>query len=153
MNENRDLLVNYYSSKGVTVVDNLTLVGTSDFIDQNWTTEHYNEKGRQAIAKNVASIIRDFHQEEFESHDFNTVQKSIFFNNCEGITKWSNEQTITNVDAFSGQMSSKTDNKDEYSITFEYPFGKIPEFKYCAVKLEKANTEVSSVGYGTVLTV
>jgi formate dehydrogenase major subunit len=33
------------------------------------------------------------------------------------------------------------------------PFGKIPEFKYCAVKLEKANTQASSVGYGTVLAV
>jgi formate dehydrogenase major subunit len=33
------------------------------------------------------------------------------------------------------------------------PFGKIPEFKYCAVKLEKATTQASSVGYGTVLAV
>lgn len=33
------------------------------------------------------------------------------------------------------------------------PFGKIPEFKYCAVKLEKANTQAEKIGYGTVLTV
>jgi hypothetical protein len=57
MRKNRDFLVERYSKKGVLVVDNLEVVAGEDFTDQNWTTEHYTERGRRAIAKNAADAI------------------------------------------------------------------------------------------------
>lgn len=58
MEQNRKLLVNYYSRKGVTVVDNMSLIANEYFIDQNWTTEHYTEEGRKIIAENIDKKIR-----------------------------------------------------------------------------------------------
>lgn len=54
MRENRDLLVNRYTAQGAIVVDNMELVNGKDYIDQNWTTEHYNQTGRWIVARNVA---------------------------------------------------------------------------------------------------
>jgi hypothetical protein len=65
MKQNRDLLVNRYSSRGVLVVDNLELVNGKDFVDQHWTTEHYNEQGRKAIAANLAEALKKFYQKEY----------------------------------------------------------------------------------------
>jgi hypothetical protein len=41
MKQNRDVLVNRYRSMGVTVVDNLESVAGYNYLDQEWTTEHY----------------------------------------------------------------------------------------------------------------
>lgn len=57
MEENRDLLINYYTRRGVIVVDNLEQIPSDYFIDQNWTTEHYSDAGRKKIANNIANII------------------------------------------------------------------------------------------------
>lgn len=59
MRQNRDYLVKRYSSPMCVVVDNLDLVSGKDFIDQDWTTEHYNYKGRMRIAKNLANKLKD----------------------------------------------------------------------------------------------
>lgn len=53
MKQNRDLLMKRYNKNGVVVVDNLEMVNGKDFIDQDWTTEHYFQNGRIAIANNV----------------------------------------------------------------------------------------------------
>lgn len=53
MRQNRDLLVKRYTAQGAIVVNNLELVDGKDYIDQNWTTEHYNQTGRWNIARNV----------------------------------------------------------------------------------------------------
>jgi len=66
MDENRDLLLNYYRSKGVVVVDNLSAVEDQQFIDQTWTTEHYGEKGRKTIARNVAAALLPWYQDEYK---------------------------------------------------------------------------------------
>ncbi len=58
MRQNRDYLKQRYQSENTTVIDNLELVNGHDFIDQNWTTEHYNERGRMRIAKNVAEALK-----------------------------------------------------------------------------------------------
>lgn len=58
MKSNRDLLVQRYTSKGVTVVDNLEAVSGRHYTDQHWTTEHYDEVGRQIIADRVAAVLR-----------------------------------------------------------------------------------------------
>jgi hypothetical protein len=65
MKQNRDLLVSRYSRKGVLVVDNLELVKGKDFVDQHWTTEHYNQTGRQAAAKNLAGGLRKIYPKEY----------------------------------------------------------------------------------------
>ena len=64
MKQNRELLVNYYASQGVVVVDNLEAVPDQYFIDQNWTTEHYSDFGRKKVAeKVVAELKRNFNAE------------------------------------------------------------------------------------------
>jgi hypothetical protein len=61
MRYNRDLLVNRYRRGNVLVVDNLESVHDDQYIDQNWTTEHYAETGRKTIAKNVARMLQEFY--------------------------------------------------------------------------------------------
>lgn len=64
MRQNRDWLVRRYSTENCTVVDNLELVNGKDYIDQNWTTEHYKVRGRMRIARNLAEQMKkDFKQE------------------------------------------------------------------------------------------
>lgn len=65
MNQNRELLKHYYGSKGVLVVDNLSSVEDQLFIDQNWTTEHYAERGRKTIAKGVAAALQTWYPDEY----------------------------------------------------------------------------------------
>jgi len=58
MKYNRSFLVNYYKRNGVIVIDNLEGVAGKDYIDQNWTTEHYNYRGRKIIADNAAEVLK-----------------------------------------------------------------------------------------------
>lgn len=58
MSTNRDFLKNRYESQDVLFIDNLSLVPGRHFTDQHWTTEHYDEVGRQIIAKHSAQKIR-----------------------------------------------------------------------------------------------
>lgn len=57
MRQNRDLLVKRYSSSNVKVVDNLEAVEGKHYTDQHWTTEHYDQVGRQIIADRVAAAL------------------------------------------------------------------------------------------------
>lgn len=65
MKQNRDLLVNRYTQKGVLVVDNLEAVNGKDFVDQHWTTEHYKEKGRRIVARNLAEGLKKIYPKEY----------------------------------------------------------------------------------------
>lgn len=65
MNENRKLLKDYYGSRGVRVVDNLDMVEDEQYIDQNWTTEHYAEKGRKTIARQVAEELKVWYGDQY----------------------------------------------------------------------------------------
>jgi len=58
MRVNRDYLVERYTTENSIVVDNLEAVGGFHFTDQNWTTEHYDQVGRQIIARNVADAMK-----------------------------------------------------------------------------------------------
>ncbi|MFZ4796304.1 MAG: hypothetical protein ACOYMA_02350 [Bacteroidia bacterium] len=58
MQENKQLLINRYSKNGAVVVNSFELVNGQDFIDQDWTTEHYNQTGRWILAKNVLKNIK-----------------------------------------------------------------------------------------------
>jgi hypothetical protein len=68
--QNRDLLITRYQNKGAIVVDNLECVPDSEYIDRNWTTEHYAEKGRRIIAKNLADSLRKFYPEDYHLPSF-----------------------------------------------------------------------------------
>lgn len=71
MKQNHDYLLDRYGHlDGVTVVDNLNLVRDVDFIDQDWTTEHYYEDGRRIIAGNVAKALKAFYPEEYRNVDW-----------------------------------------------------------------------------------
>jgi hypothetical protein len=64
MRRNRDFLMTRYNRDNCRVIDNLELVPSNEFIDQNWTTEHYRYKGRMIIAKHVAEELKkDFNKE------------------------------------------------------------------------------------------
>ncbi|MDQ3046841.1 MAG: hypothetical protein M3R27_04775 [Bacteroidota bacterium] len=65
IHQNRDLLMARYNKDDVTVVDNLELVDGKLYIDQNWTTEHYMQVGRQTIANNLAEHLRKIYPEKY----------------------------------------------------------------------------------------
>ncbi len=60
MKENAALLINRYTKKGVVVVNNLQLVPGIEFSEKRWTSEHYTQRGRLAIAKNVVNTCNSF---------------------------------------------------------------------------------------------
>jgi hypothetical protein len=125
--QNRDLLVNRYRRNGVLVVDNLECVHNNEFIDQNWTTEHYTENGRKIIAKNVAECLTKFYPNDYTSVTYATSKPVNFFNDCEGKTIWGQMQTLTTEKSFSGKKSSKTGQGQDFSVTFEYPILNLPD--------------------------
>lgn len=63
--QNRDLLIKRYHKDGVLVVDNLERVPSREYTDTTWTTEHYGEKGRRIIARNVADTLKRFYSESY----------------------------------------------------------------------------------------
>ena len=66
MKMNRDYLVNRYGAlENVTVVDNLNLVRDVNFIDQNWTTEHYYAEGRHLVANRIALALKALYPNDF----------------------------------------------------------------------------------------
>ncbi len=71
MNINAEMLTQYYENKGVIVVNNLNKVEDEEFIDQNWTTEHYAEKGRKIIARNTAIALKKWLKNDFVDVDVN----------------------------------------------------------------------------------
>jgi hypothetical protein len=66
MKQNRDFLVKRYNKGNCVVVDNFELVNGKDFIDQNWTTEHYGYKGRMKIAKNLAQALKQQFENKYK---------------------------------------------------------------------------------------
>ena len=63
---NRDYLMDRYENReGIKVVNNLSLVRDVNFIDQNWTTEHYYEEGRRMVAQNVAQCLKEFYPADY----------------------------------------------------------------------------------------
>ncbi|RPH32516.1 MAG: hypothetical protein EHM93_09165 [Bacteroidales bacterium] len=63
--QNRDLLVKRYHRNGVLVVDNLECVPNNQYTDTTWTTEHYAERGRKIVARNVADSLKRFYPNHF----------------------------------------------------------------------------------------
>lgn len=128
INENVKILESYFQNRGIKVVNNLNVVEDEQFIDQDWTTEHYAEKGRKTIAKNVAEALRTWHNEFYAEVDFNTTYQTNFSNNCDNRNVvWGQMHTITSELAYSGNKSSRTGTGNDFSITWEYPLKVIPD--------------------------
>ena len=66
LKQNRDFLVKRYQQGEVQVVDNLEQVCGKDFIDKNWTTEHYVQNGRMRIAQNLAHSLKSIYPSDFK---------------------------------------------------------------------------------------
>lgn len=58
MRHNAKILEDHFTEMGVEVVNNLDLVEGIHYTDQQWTTEHYDQVGRQAIANRVVEVLR-----------------------------------------------------------------------------------------------
>ena len=65
MRENRDYLKARYSKNNCVLVDNLELLKGKEFIDQDWTTEHYIDKGRMRIAKILSEQLKTQFKSEY----------------------------------------------------------------------------------------
>lgn len=117
MNDNSQLLIDYYTHKGVIVVNNLCNVSNEQFIDQNWTTEHYAQIGRMTIGSTLADSLRIFYPDEY--FNANLLSRHIFFNDFEtnnagfdGFAEYSTKHK------WSGNRSSKISKQHPYSKTF-----------------------------------
>ncbi len=141
---NRDLLVNRYSKQGVIVVDNLTQIDNDEFVDQNWTTEHYSEYGRRLIAKNVASALKQIYPNDYMNYESPNKKTATFFNDCEGKLVWGQMQTLTDEISFSGKMSSKTGQKQDFSISLDYSVKNLPDsLKSISIGFQKFQRELN----------
>lgn len=145
LKQNRDLLVKRYNKNNVLVVDNLESVGDSEFIDRNWTTEHYAEKGRKIIAKNVAEYLKTYYANDYVKVTYNERKPSEFYNDCEGNIIWGQMQTLTSEKSFLGKKSSKIGQKQDFSITFEYPIKKLPDsLTQISINLQLFQNEINA---------
>ncbi len=66
MKQNRDFLVKRYSNATCKVIDNLERVNGNEFIDVEWTTEHYKYRGRMHIAKHLADSLKIQFKNEYK---------------------------------------------------------------------------------------
>jgi hypothetical protein len=127
MRENARLLSDYFEAKGVTVINNIEALANDQFIDQHWTTEHYDEQGRKTLARQVAQGLRKWHGAQYESPGYKKGYQHQFFNDAEGVTPWGQMNTLSKEHAHSGQQSSATGGGGSFSITLEYPLKAIPD--------------------------
>lgn len=112
--KNKALLINRYNKDGVIVVDNLGIVEDEQFIDQDWTSEHYYEKGRKKVARNIALNLRKIYPANFVDNRSNLH----FFNDMEGSVEWANNSSIVAEKSFSGSKSCKIFKEQKYSVSF-----------------------------------
>ena len=156
MKRNRDFLVNRYHKDQVIVVDNLEDVPDMQFIDQDWTTEHYAELGRKIVAKNLADSLKQRYPQHYSAPEWaNTLSDEVaafreatstpfekadlnivhFSNDMEKDYGWHGINTKTNEKAFSGKFSSKAFSGSPYTITFEHPLNQVPDSLRNGVKV------------------
>lgn len=127
MNSNRDLLIDYFQKRGAMVVDNLYSVRDELFITQDWTTEHYAEEGRKAIAAVLADSLKSVYPNAYREVEYAKDKSYSFFNDCDGEVFWPQQKSITDERAFSAPNSSKTGGANVFSTTFAYPLKAIPD--------------------------
>ncbi len=138
MRQNHDLLVERYGHlPRVTLVDQMESLPNRDFIDQNWTTEHYFEHGRRSVADKVAHAIAALLPGEMQIPPAPAyLQARRFYNDCEGATVWSQMQTLDETRAHSGKKSCKTGgDKAKFGITWTYPVPKLDSMAFDSLRI------------------
>ncbi|AEA42398.1 hypothetical protein [Fluviicola taffensis] len=144
MKQNRDLLKKRYESTTTIVVDNFESIPDSEYIDRNWTTEHYAENGRKIIAENVAEKLKRLYPKAYKSVAFSNTKPFDFFNDCDGSLPWGQMYTLSSEKSYSGGKSSKTGQKQAFSITFEYPIKSLPDsLKQVSIDLKVFQTGIN----------
>jgi hypothetical protein len=136
MRSNADWLTRRYRHKGVDVVNLLDSLPNECFLDQDWTTEHYNEFGRRKVARLVSlSLKRQYPSAWRESLQFEQGGLSRFTNDFEGGTKWSQMHTCTTQRSHSGSMSSMVGGKEPFSVTWTSGLDKLDSTKLDSVEV------------------
>jgi len=136
MEYNRQLLINYFQNKGVIVVDNFNNIENEQFIDQDWTTEHYAMNGRRLIAGNLADSLKQFYNQQYVEMNYTDSLKYEFFADCERTVVWTKNHTFSDEQSYSGRYSSKIGDGVKYSMGLEYPVALIPDTVFNKVHIE-----------------
>jgi hypothetical protein len=143
MKSNRTILKDYYTRKGVSFSDNLELVEDNEFIDQHWTSEHYAEKGRRALADQLANSLKSIYPEHYKDQqyeefvqiydpvfvlnkyiDLSTTDSLYFKLNFEKLGL-EQQKELSMEQSFSGEKSNKINAKSPYSVNIELSLKKL----------------------------
>ena len=128
--ENGELLMERYHKENAIVVNNLELVPDKEFIDRDWTTEHYSQQGRYLIAENLAKKgIQHFYPSQFIDSPKIIIPapKSIFYTDMESQGDFDFNKSLSKEHFFSANHSSCINNKNEFSVTFVKPKKLLPD--------------------------
>lgn len=117
----------YGNLNGITWVNQLGALPTQDFLEPNWTSEHYFEHGRRTVADRLAQAISPLWPGEMQVPVLqHPLQERSFFNDCEGQTVWSQMQTLDAGQAHSGRQACRTQGpKAQFGITLAQPLAAI----------------------------
>ena len=102
------------------------LVGKTGRVFGIEVNREHLEKGRKIIAKNVADSLKKLYPNNFvrvtypedsvQLRDI-TATEITYFNDCEN-NNWHQGQTLTDENSYAGKYSSKINQQNQYSITF-----------------------------------
>lgn len=67
MRRNASYLMKRYNKKNCIVLNNMELLSGEEFTEKNWTTEHYNYKGRMHIARSLAQSLKSEFKNEYKN--------------------------------------------------------------------------------------
>lgn len=77
LKRNRDIILNRYSSQGVTVIDNLETLN-ADYFYEAYPTEHYSSAGKILVAKTIANKIKEWYPNEYKDVVFNAISDNTY---------------------------------------------------------------------------
>jgi hypothetical protein len=137
MKKNEEILLKFFADRGIRVINNLESVRDPEFTDQDWTTEHYSQKGRMTIADNIAEEIAPLVSGPI-IQELKAEISTSFFHDCELERNWGQERTFTGEEHYSGSTSSLIDKNSPFSITLEYPYHLVPDSLKESVRISAA---------------
>ena len=124
MLRNRDILIHWFTQRGVAVLDYSAILPTGQFVDANQPEERYDEMGRKSMAWNLAGYLAPGEREKGTSESA-FKQPAQFADGCEYPYGWPPESTCTGAKSWAGRRSSLVFSPQPYSMTFDYPLARI----------------------------
>ncbi|GEM_PF-5074937 len=117
VDSNRNYLTHRYREMGVTVLDQLELLTSDEFIEDN-PNEHYTIEGRRKIAHRIARDLATEYPWE-SSFDVTPEQKPAVSSGFSGEGPfWTNLNALSEERAHSGKRSAKLNKVNPFSPTF-----------------------------------